>query len=56
MIRYQIHFEKPTDKGIQQDIRMIKARNEAEAIVKVKSVAQGSFGHWVNHLASEVVR
>jgi len=54
MIKYQVHFEKPTCKGIKRGIRTIKARNEAEAIIKCKSVVANSFGHWVNRLANEV--
>jgi len=54
MIRYQVHFEKPTCKGIKRGVRTVKARNEAEAKLKVASVVEGSFGHWVNRLANEV--
>ena len=53
MIRYQVHFEKPTCKGIKRGVRTVKARNEAEAKLKVASVVDGSFGHWVNRLANE---
>ena len=59
MINYQVHFEyiaTPSGTGwVKRGIRTVKARNEAEAIIKVKSVAQGSFGHWVNRLANEAV-
>jgi|TARA_R110000824_G_scaffold30045_1_gene99224 hypothetical protein len=53
MIKYQVHFEKTTCKGIKRGIRTVKARNEAEAKIKVASVVDGSFGHWVNRLANE---
>jgi hypothetical protein len=53
MINYQVHFEKTTSKGIKRGMRTIKARNEQEAIIKVKSVVEGSFGHWINRLANE---
>jgi hypothetical protein len=53
MIKYQVHFEKPTCKGIKRGVRTVNARNEAEAKIKVASVVDGSFGHWVNRLANE---
>jgi len=55
MTNYQVHFQTaPNDRGVRMGIRTIKARNEAEAIIKAKSVIEGSFGHWVNRLANEV--
>ena len=54
MIRYQVHYEKPSSKGIKRGVRTVKARNEQEAKLKVASVVDGSFGHWVNRLANEV--
>ena len=57
MIKYQVHFEyiaRPSGTGwVRRGIRTVKARNEAEAKLKVASVVDGSFGHWVNLLASE---
>ena len=53
MIKYQVHFEKPTCKGIKRGVRTVKARNELEAKLKVASVVAGSFGFWVNRLANE---
>jgi hypothetical protein len=61
MTNYQVHFEysaprqssRSTAGRLKRGMRTIKARNEAEAIIKVKSVVQGSFGHWVNRLANE---
>jgi hypothetical protein len=53
MIKYQVHFEKTTSKGIKCGIRTVKARNEQEAKLKVASVVDGSFGHWINRLANE---
>jgi hypothetical protein len=38
---------------VQRGQRTIRARNEAEAIIKCKSVVANSFGHWVNRLANE---
>ncbi len=57
MIKYQVHFEyiaTPSGQRTKRGMRTINARNEAEAILKVKSVVQASFGHWVNRLANEV--
>ena len=60
MTKYQVHFEYPAvqrstlGRIIKYGVRHIKARNEAEAIIKVKSVVEGSYGHWVNRLANEV--
>ena len=57
MTKYQVHFEYiATPSGtawVRRGIRTVKARNETEAIIKVKSVVQQSFGHWVNQLANE---
>ena len=53
MIKYQVHFEKTTSKGVKRGVRTVNARNEAEAKIKVASVVAGSFGHWVNRLANE---
>ena len=53
MTKYQVHFEKTTCKGIKRGVRTVNARNEAEAKLKVASVVDGSFGHWVNRLANE---
>jgi hypothetical protein len=54
MTNYQVHFEKTTCKGIKHGVRTVRARNEAEAKLKIASVVAGSFGHWVNRLANEV--
>ena len=54
MNRYQVHFETSfSDRGVRRGVRTIRARNEAEAIIKCKSVVANSFGHWVNRLATE---
>ena len=53
MTLYQVHYEKATGKGVKRGIRTVKARNESEAKLKVASVVDGSFGHWVNRLANE---
>jgi hypothetical protein len=61
MINYQVHFEYPAPLRssrsrsgcLRRGMRTIKARNELEAIIKVKSVVEGSFGHWINRLANE---
>ena len=55
MTKYQVHYEKATCKGIKRGIRTVKARNEAEAKLKVASVVDGSFGHCVNRLANEAL-
>jgi len=55
MFKFQVHFEKSSPKGIKRGMRTVNARNEAEAKLKVASVVDGSFGHWVNTLANEVV-
>tara|TARA_B100000287_G_scaffold399642_1_gene418145 strand:- start:1044 stop:1217 length:174 start_codon:yes stop_codon:yes gene_type:complete len=55
MTKYQVHYEYVA-KGmtwVQRGKRTIRARNEAEAIIKCKSVVATSFGHWVNRLANE---
>ena len=54
MIKYQVHYSVGRPKGLYHGMRTISARNEAEAIIKVKSVVEGSYGHWVNRLANEV--
>ena len=54
MNRYQVHYERATSVGYaKRGRRTIRARNEAEAIIKCKSVVANSFGHWVNRLATE---
>jgi hypothetical protein len=53
MTNYQVHFEKTTRKGTKRGVRTVRARNESEAKLKVASVVEGSFGHWVNRLANE---
>ena len=55
MTKYQVHYEYVA-KGmtwVQRGRRTIRARNEAEAIIKCKSVVATSFGHWVNRQANE---
>jgi hypothetical protein len=55
MNRYQVHYEYVA-KGmvwVQRSYRIIRARNEAEAVIKCKSVVTNSFGHWVNRQATE---
>ena len=58
MTNYQVHFEyiaRPSGTGwVRRGRRTVKARNEVEAKLKVASVVDGSFGHWVNRLANEV--
>ena len=53
MIKYQVHFEKTTCKGIKRGVRTVNARNEAEAKIRVASVVAGRFGFWINRLANE---
>ena len=55
MNRYQVHYEY-VPKGstwVKHGMRTIRARNEAEAIIRCRSVVARSFGHWVNRLATE---
>ena len=60
MTNYQVHFEyapfvkNQGYRGLKRGTRTIRARNEAEAILKAKNVIPHSFGHWVNRLANEV--
>jgi len=54
MTKYQVHFEKYTPKGVKRGMRTVRARNEEEAKIRVASVVEGSFAHWVNRLANEV--
>ena len=60
MTKYQVHFEytpfvkNQGYRGLKHGMRTIVARNEVEAILKVKNVVQHSFGHWVNRLANEI--
>ena len=56
MTRYQVHYERETCAGVKRGRRTIRARNEAEAIIKCKSVVANSYGHWVNRLANEVAQ
>ena len=62
MTRYQVHFEyapplarEARYRGLKHGVRTIRARNEKEAILKVKNVVPHSFGHWVNSLANEAL-
>lgn len=53
MVRYYVHYSKGTDRGLFHGIRMVSARNEQEAMDRVRHAIPGSFGHWVNRLANE---
>ena len=60
MTRYQVHFEyqvfvRNTGWIGKRGTRNIDARNEGEAICKIRSRIPDSFGHWVNRLANEAV-
>ena len=57
MNRYQVHYEYVSKSmvWVQRGMRTIRARNEAEAIIRCKSVVANSFGHWVNRQATEFV-
>jgi hypothetical protein len=60
MIRYQVHFEYQVFKRMigwvgKRGIRNVQARNETEAITKIRQRIPDSFGHWVNVQANEVV-
>jgi hypothetical protein len=53
MTNYQVHYSVGRSKGLFHGKRTVKARNEEEAKIRVASVVDGSFGHWVNRLANE---
>ena len=62
MTIYHVHYEFTAVAGpgvaqasgrIARMIAPIKAKSEREAIAKCKATRAGSFGHWVNRLASE---
>jgi len=59
MIKYQVHFEySPFVKnqgyrGLKRGIRTVVARNELEAMARVRHQVPESFGHWINRLANE---
>ncbi len=59
MLRYQVRFAKArhesTLSGYVDGVRHVKARTELEAIAKVRHLVPGSFGHWVNGNATELV-
>ena len=67
MTRYHVHYEVTITPGsiesrvagapgqIARMIAPIEAKSEREAIAKCKASRPGSFGHWVNRLANEVV-
>jgi hypothetical protein len=48
MTTFIVAFEKHNGK---QGQRTIKARNEAEAIIKCRSVVANSFWHWIRDTA-----
>jgi len=53
MIRFQVRFEKSTSSGFTHGVRNVAARSECEAIARVRRQVPGSFGHWINRLATE---
>jgi hypothetical protein len=64
MTRYYVHYEVIMTAGpgvagasgrIARMIAPIEAKSEAQAIKICKAKHPGSFGHWVNRLANEVV-
>lgn len=61
MIKYAVHFEYQGFKRntnttkLCRGIRTVSARNEDEAIVKVRNTVRGSIGHWVHRLTDETV-
>ena len=58
MTRYQVHFEytHKSTRRLTRGHRTVKARDEHEAICRVVALVPGSWGHWVNRLANEVVQ
>jgi hypothetical protein len=61
MTRYQVHYESTMAHGpdagkiIHMISLPIEAKSEREAIAQVKASREGTFGHWINRLANEVV-
>ena len=60
MIRYQVHFEYQVFKRMvgwvgKSGVRTVEARNEREAVEKIRHRISDSWGHWVNRLANETV-
>ena len=59
MLKYQVRFTKARQEqgytGYNRGVRLVKARTELEAIAKVRQLVPGSFGHWVNGNATELV-
>ena len=64
MTKYYVHYEvimtaAPGVAGasgrIARMIAPIEAKSERDAIAQCKTSRPGSFGHWVNRLANEVV-
>ena len=64
MTRYYVHYEVTMIAGpgvagasgrTAQMIAPIEAKSERDAIAQCKATRIGSFGHWVNRLANEVV-
>ena len=54
---YQVNYEYVV-KGmtwVQRGNRKIRARNEAEAIIKCKSVVAKGFGHWADQIEPMVL-
>jgi hypothetical protein len=53
VLRYQVRFEHTSSAS--RGVRHVTARNEAEAIARVRALVPGSYGHWVNGNATECV-
>ncbi len=54
---YQVHYEYVA-KGmpwVQRGKRKIRARNEAEAVIKCKSVVAKGWGHWAEMIEPMVL-
>lgn len=61
MNRYHVHYESTMNTGpdagkiIHMISLPIEAKSGYEAIQRCKLERPGSFGHWINRLATEVV-
>lgn len=60
MTRFYVHYNSTMDHGPDKGkiigmIAPVVAMSEREAIDRIKTSREGSFGHYVNRLANEVV-
>ena len=59
MLRYQVRYQVMKHftgfKRIDHGVRTVEARDEREALARVRTLVPGSFGHWINGNATEGV-